>query len=305
MKGLSDFVKGSKESLSKLTELSKSVSDSSDKGNDNEIPVDLIRPNPNQPRIIFDEKKLQSLADSISKRGVIEPIIVNRLSEDGVIVYELIAGERRWRASKIAGRKTIPAIIKNVDSQESAFIALSENIDRDDLSITEKAMFFWDIKNNFNMSSKEITEQLSGSYAASYIDELLRYAEICASDDYIKQYAIDNELTLQLWKKFASIYSQFKKAETSNKRDYKTCMKWLKEKKPDIAIEKLYKKFKGKKANKSDGDNGQIKKIGYWENDTEVGLNIHLSKGEKSVDMINNLRNEISIFTAYIDSISV
>ena len=107
--------------------------------NDNEMVYQLkvseIEPNKDQPRRIFDEDSLNELAESIKKYGVIQPIIVSKKDD----YYQIVAGERRWRASKIAGVTEIPAIVRENDEQKNREIALIENIQREDLNPIEKA----------------------------------------------------------------------------------------------------------------------------------------------------------------------
>ena len=101
-----------------------------------EVPVESISPNPNQPRRRFDEEALSALAESLGERGVLQPVLV-RPKPDGT--YELIAGERRWRASRIAGLKTIPALVRPHDDAASLELALIENMAREDLNPVEEA----------------------------------------------------------------------------------------------------------------------------------------------------------------------
>ena len=103
-----------------------------------EISLDEIRSNPYQPRKIFDEEALNELAESIKEHGIVQPIIVKK----SIKGYELVAGERRTKASRIAGLKTIPAIIKNFNDQEMMEIALIENIQRENLNPIEEAMAY-------------------------------------------------------------------------------------------------------------------------------------------------------------------
>ena len=101
-----------------------------------EVPVESISPNPNQPRRRFDEEALSALAESLGERGVLQPVLV-RPKPDGT--YELIAGERRWRAARIAGMKTIPALVRPHDDAASLELALIENMAREDLNPVEEA----------------------------------------------------------------------------------------------------------------------------------------------------------------------
>ena len=104
-----------------------------------EIPLENIIPNPNQPRRVFNEEALQELAESIKQFGVIQPIVVHRIEAD---LYELVSGERRWRASKLAGKTTIPAVLTKLTEQDSAIIAIVENIQREDLNYLEEAQSY-------------------------------------------------------------------------------------------------------------------------------------------------------------------
>lgn len=132
-----------------------------------EINIDDIRPNPYQPREHFDEEGLMELANSIKEHGIIEPIIVKK----SVKGYELVAGERRTRASKIAGLTKIPAIIKDFTDQEMMDIAILENIQREDLSPVELAQGFQKYIDNTGLTQDEIATKFGKS--RSYITNLL------------------------------------------------------------------------------------------------------------------------------------
>ncbi|MDK2949281.1 MAG: ParB family transcriptional regulator, chromosome partitioning protein [Patescibacteria group bacterium] len=129
------------------------------------IETEKIKPNPYQPRKDFDEEALQSLADSIKKYGMIQPIIVNKIekkNEKGISCeYQIVAGERRWRASKILGLKQIPAIIKEQTNKERLEVALIENVQRKNLNPIDKAEAFKQLKKEFGLLDKEIAK-LSG-----------------------------------------------------------------------------------------------------------------------------------------------
>ena len=132
-----------------------------------EIPLDEIRSNPYQPRKEFDEESLNEFAESIKEHGVIQPIIVKK----SIKGYELIAGERRTRASKIAGKKTIPAIIREISDQEMMEIALIENIQREDLNPIEEAEAFAKIIETSGITQEEAAKRFGKS--RSYITNLV------------------------------------------------------------------------------------------------------------------------------------
>jgi ParB family chromosome partitioning protein len=122
------------------------------------IPVDAIRPNPQQPRKNFDEAALAELAESIKELGVLVPIIVRASAVAGQ--YELIAGERRWRASALALRPTIPAIVKAADDRASLEIAIVENLQRSDLDPLEEAMGFAHLVEDYGFTQEQVATRI-------------------------------------------------------------------------------------------------------------------------------------------------
>lgn len=132
-----------------------------------EIPLNEIRSNPYQPRTTFDEEALEELATSIKEHGVVEPVIVKK----SIKGYELVAGERRTKAAKIAGLKTIPAIIKNYTDQQMMEVALLENIQREDLNPIEEAMAYQSIINLGNYTQEQFAKKFGKS--RSYVTNIL------------------------------------------------------------------------------------------------------------------------------------
>lgn len=126
------------------------------------LPIDKIEPNPDQPRNQFDEDTLQELSDSIKQYGMLQPILVTPKDD----FYEIIAGERRWRAAKQAGLKKIPVIIKNYTEQEIVEISLIENIQREDLNPIEEAFAYKRLLEEFNLKQDEVAERVSKSRTA-------------------------------------------------------------------------------------------------------------------------------------------
>ena len=122
-----------------------------------------VEPKADQPRKDFDEEALESLAQSISQNGVLQPILV-RESFGGM--YQIIAGERRWRASRLAGLTEIPAIVLDRDNKAAAQIALIENIQREDLNPLEEAMAFKSLKEEYDMTQEELSEKIGKSRSA-------------------------------------------------------------------------------------------------------------------------------------------
>lgn len=126
------------------------------------IKINLIEPNRNQPRKNFDEDALVELADSIKQYGIIQPLVVQKKDD----YYEIIAGERRWRAAKQAGLKEVPVIIKDYSEQEVVEIALIENIQREDLNPIEEAMAYKRLLTEFNLKQDQVAERVSKSRTA-------------------------------------------------------------------------------------------------------------------------------------------
>ena len=127
-----------------------------------EVSIDLIEPNRSQPRKNFDEDSLQELADSIRQFGVIQPLIVQKKDD----YYEIIAGERRWRASRIAGLKKLPVIVKDYTAKEVMEISLIENIQREDLNPIEEAAAYKKLMEEYGLHQDEVAQRVSRSRAA-------------------------------------------------------------------------------------------------------------------------------------------
>jgi len=143
-------------SSSDISETVESSVDERPRANTNQIhqiPLDLIDPNPHQPRLHFDHTHLEDLVSSIQAHGVMQPIVVTPKSDGR---YELIAGERRTRASKVAGRETIPAIVRTANDQQKLELALIENIQRQDLNQIEEAKAYIRLQQEFGMTQDDI-----------------------------------------------------------------------------------------------------------------------------------------------------
>lgn len=143
-------------------EVVKKQEEPAEKGPETIVKITRVEPNREQPRKHFDEDALQELADSIKQFGLLQPILV----QDRKDYYEIIAGERRWRAAKLAGLKEVPVIIKNYTEQEIVEIALIENIQREDLNPIEEAQAYKKLLTEFNLKQDEVAERVSKSRAA-------------------------------------------------------------------------------------------------------------------------------------------
>lgn len=137
------------------------------------VKLSMVEPNGEQPRKNFDEDSLLELAESIKQFGLLQPIIV----QDRKNHYEIIAGERRWRAAKMAGLKEIPVIIKNLTNQEIVEISLIENIQREDLNPIEEAQAYKRLLEEFNLKQDEVAERVSKSRTA--VTNSMRLLKLC------------------------------------------------------------------------------------------------------------------------------
>lgn len=150
------------------------------------ININLIRANAEQPRKNFDEEKIIQLSESIKEHGIIQPII---LKKDGE-TYSIVAGERRWRAAKIAGIKEIPSIIMNLSSKEILEISLIENIQRQDLNPIEEAIAYKKLIDDFKLTQEQLSNRIGKSRTS--ITNCLRLLNL---DERVQEYLIDGVIT--------------------------------------------------------------------------------------------------------------
>ena len=153
-----------------------------------ELKISQIEPNKSQPRTDFDEEKLAALAESIEEYGVITPIVVKKL-ENGF--YKIIAGERRWRASKLAGKTTIPVIIKDYDDKETMEVALIENLQRENLNPFEEAKGYKELMDIFSLNQEDVAKKVGKSRSA-----VANSVRLLSLPDEIKKYVIEEKLSV-------------------------------------------------------------------------------------------------------------
>ena len=198
--------------------------------------ISEIEPNKGQPRKNFDQEALAELADSIKKFGLIQPILV----QDRDSYYEIVAGERRWRASKLAGLKEVPVIIRKFTEQEIVEISLIENIQREDLNPIEEALAYKRLHTEFNLKQDEVADRVSKSRAAvANSMRLLKLAE------NVQQMVIDGEISTGHARALLAI-------EDENEQ-YRIALKVYNEKMSVRDVEKLIKNL-GKPKKDSNGD---------------------------------------------------
>jgi ParB family chromosome partitioning protein len=173
-----------------------------------EIEIERIIPGVSQPRTDFNEETLKELAQSIKEKGIIQPIVVSRVG-DGT--FRIIAGERRWRASKIAGLEKIPAVIKDVSTIEAVEIALIENIQREDLDPVETATAFDKLIREFNLTQEELSTRVGKDRAT-----IANYLRILKLPDEVKHYLKQGTITMGHAKAILSIEDPQKQIEIAN-----------------------------------------------------------------------------------------
>ncbi len=157
--------------------------------NDNnlqEIDINAITPNALQPRKHFAADAIDSLAESIARNGIIQPLLLHEVKNG----YEIIAGERRWRAARQAGLKAVPAIVMNPDEQKLYEVSLIENMQREDLNPIEEALAFQSLISSFNMAQREVASVVGKS--RSYVTNALRLLQL---PEQLQQMIIDGKLT--------------------------------------------------------------------------------------------------------------
>ena len=170
--------------------------------------ITKVEPNREQPRQKFDEDALLELAESIKQFGVLQPLLVQERDD----YYEIIAGERRWRAAKLAGIKKIPVIIKKLTAQEIMEISLIENIQREDLNPIEEALAYKRLLTEFNLKQDEVAERVSKSRTA--VTNAMRLLKL---NDKVQQMVIDEMLTTGHARALLGINDQEKQYELAQK----------------------------------------------------------------------------------------
>lgn len=179
-------VEPQKEQVSKKSSVIKTKATEESKSGEILLKINQVEPNRDQPRKEFDEDALLELADSIKQYGILQPLLVQKRKD----YYEIIAGERRWRAAKLAGLKEVPVLIKTYTEQEIVEISLIENIQRENLNPIEEAMAFKRLLDEFHLKQDEVAERVSKSRTA--VTNSMRLLKL---SDRVKQMIIDDMIS--------------------------------------------------------------------------------------------------------------
>ena len=225
-KGLEQLFNSEPLNLDTLNNYEKEIVETTSKSDIIEIPVDDIRSNPHQPREYFDEEALNELAESIKDHGILEPIIVKK----SIRGYDLVAGERRTKAAKLAGLSTVPAIVRDFTDQQMMEIALIENIQREDLSPIEEAVAYKnyidstrytqeDVANKFGKSRSYITNLLGLLSLPKYVQKEVTNGSISMSHARVLSKMDDVDMILNLAQKVIDEGISVRELETLSRED--------------------------------------------------------------------------------------
>lgn len=206
------------------------------------VKITEVEPNREQPRKNFNEDALLELADSIKQFGIIQPLVVQKQDD----YYEIIAGERRWRAAKLAGLKEVPVIIKNYTEQERVEIALIENIQREDLNPIEEAMAFKRLLTEFELKQDELAERVSKSRTA--VTNSMRLLKL---DERVQQMVVDEKISTGHARALLAVEDKEQQYNLANKifdeklsvRETERLMKNLQKEKKDKKDQKTENEF--------------------------------------------------------------
>lgn len=173
------------------------------------LPIYKVEPNPNQPRQDFDEEELQALSDSITEHGVVQPLTVRQLDSG---YYQIIAGERRWRAARMAGLSEVPAVIIEADDKKAMELALIENLQRQDLNPVEEALGYRSLMEDYGLTQDETAKQVGKSRPA--VANALRLLGLCPE---VLEKLRKGELTAGHARAILSLKSEKKQMEAAQK----------------------------------------------------------------------------------------
>ncbi len=256
------------------------------------VKISKIEPNREQPRKRFEEDALQELADSIKQFGVLQPLLVQKKGD----FYEIIAGERRWRAAKLAGVKEVPVIVREYTDQEVVEIALIENIQRENLNPIEEALAYKKLLTEFNLKQDDVAERVSKSREA--VTNSMRLLKLC---EKVQQMIVDERISAGHARALLGIEDE--------EQQYELAVKVMDEKISVREIEKIVRLMKNPKTEKKlpttetsfiykDLEEKMISVMG-----TKVNIN-HKSKGKGKIEIEYYSNDELERIFDLLMSIS-
>ena len=237
------------------------------------IDINDIRPNSAQPRHNFDEEKLAELASSIRTNGVIQPLIV-RESSTG---YELVAGERRWRASRQAGLKTVPCIVRNFDDRQNAIVAIIENMQREDLNPIEEALGLKSMTEKYGFTQEQVSASLGRS--RTYITNSIRLLKL---PEEIQQYVSSGQMSAAHGRTIINIPDKAKQKEIADKIIRNDLSVRATERLAEKVKDELRPERKKRKKKTAETDTARAAEIAAVERElmTLTGTRVHISGDE-------------------------
>ena len=246
-----------------------------DKSKSSLIPLNLIKSNDKQPRKAFDNEKIAELAQSIKEHGIIQPIILNKVDEH----YVIVAGERRWRASKLLGLREVPAIVMDLTDKDILEISLIENIQRQDLNPIEEALAYQKLLSDFKLTQEQLSKRIGKSRVA--ISNTIRLTALC---DTVKQYLIDEVITEGHGRALLAI--------EDSKIQCETAQKVIDEKLSVRELEKLIKSLNSDKKSKE-----KVREISPYYKDVTERLQNHFGTKVNISNKNNKGRIEIEYYS--------
>ena len=243
-----------------------------------EVPIGSISVNPYQPRDVFDEDALKSLSLSIREVGVLQPVLIRRKSSD---TFELIAGERRWRAAKRAGKETIPAIVRDVEDLTSLEHALVENLHRQDLGPLEEAAAYQQLIDDFQLSQEAVAKRVGKSRPA--IANALRLLQLPSS---VQGFLMDGRLTAGHARALLGLSSRQEQDQLANRVIEENLT--VREVERIVRDGRVSRKGTKKRAVKKSVAELEVERILSELLSTRVGVTIGSRRGKITIDFANN-----------------
>ena len=265
--------------------------DNVDQSRIEEIFIDQIEANPFQPRSNFDEDALKELANSIKEKGVIQPITVRKIRAEK---YQIVAGERRWRASKLVGLKKMPAVIRNFDDQEMLEIALIENIQREDLNPIEEAAAYKEMIDNFDITQAELAKQVGKS--RSNVSNMIRLLKLA---DKVKNHLQQGVITIGHARALLALEKKEKQVAACEN----IIIRDLTVRETEKYVDKLKNPFKNEKKKKKKEELGPVWQEAAFKLENKLNTKVNIKKRKKnnlltieidSIEKLNDLLDKLN-----------
>lgn len=267
-----------------------------DNNNDNSggvlsLRISEVEPNKNQPRQSFDDEAIANLAESIRENGLIQPIIVRKTA----LGYQIIAGERRWRACRMLGMNEIPAIVKEFDDEQVAKAALIENIQREDLNPIEEANAYKDLMEKYNMTQEQLSKVVGKSRSS-----IANFVRMLDMPEKIQKLLISGKLTVGQAKAIGAAQDEEIMADIARQAaDGKMTVREI-----EKLIEKLEAEPKEESAEKKDNSDDEKKKIRNYCTEMELALKERLERKVKITPNTDGTGGKITIDYMGIEDLS-